>query len=144
MTLKHRIGSLRTQKNVQSATSSLRRMVDVTTWCVKIKIVKLISVGCVLDLGNRTVPVGIIVIVTTKKRLKPQETLKKNQDPRYKDTYFIAIDTWIICSRWNSKINFMQVLKKKWKKCSNIICRGSRWNRLELKCTTAARAGMLN
>ena len=52
--------------------------------------------------------------------------LKKGLGQRYKDIFFIVIGIWITCNRSNSNINFMLVLRVKWKKCSIIICRGSR------------------
>lgn len=92
MTLKRQTGLPQTQKNARNVTSRLRKMVDAIIWCAKIKIVKLTFVGCVSDRGNHMVPAGIIVIVTMKKRLKPQEMLKKNRDLHYRDIYFTAID----------------------------------------------------
>lgn len=92
MTPKRQIGLPQIQRNARNVTSRLRKMVDAIIWYAKIKIVKLTSVGCVSGRGNHTVPAGIIVIVTMKKRLKPREMLKKNRDPHYRDIYFTVID----------------------------------------------------
>uniref|UniRef100_A0A224XY91 Putative secreted protein n=1 Tax=Panstrongylus lignarius TaxID=156445 RepID=A0A224XY91_9HEMI len=65
-------------------------MADVIIWCVKIRIVRLISVGFALDLGNLMDPHGIIVIVTMKKRQKPHEMRKKSLVLHYRGICFIA------------------------------------------------------
>ena len=69
---------------------------------------------------------GITVIGMMKRKPRQQEMHKKDHGLHFNDICSTVIGTWITCSLLNLNTNCMHLLRRRWKKCSNIICHGLR------------------
>ena len=69
---------------------------------------------------------GITVIDMMKRKPRQPEMHKKDHGLLFNDICSTVIDIWITCSPLNLNINCMHLLRRRWKKCSNIICHGLR------------------
>lgn len=90
MIQKHQTGYLPTPKSVRNAEQQLKKMVAVTTWCVKTNLANPIFAGYVWDLGSRMDLHGITATDMMKMKLDQLVKVKKNQGLRYKDTFSTA------------------------------------------------------
>lgn len=69
---------------------------------------------------------GITVIDMMKRKPRQPEMHKKDHGLHFNDICSTVIGIWITCSPLNLNINCMHLLRRRWKKCSNIICHGLR------------------
>jgi len=69
---------------------------------------------------------GITVIDMMKRKPRQPEMHKKDHGLHFNDICSTVIGIWITCSPLNLNINCMHLLRRRWKKCSNIICLGLR------------------
>jgi len=93
MILKPLIGLQQTPKSARNVMLPLKRMVDVITWCAKIRTAKQTFVGFVWVRGNLMAVLGITVIDMTKMKRKQLEMRRNVLDLHYSVIFSIVIDT---------------------------------------------------